>query len=604
MRASAARTPGPARFARRAAVAAVCLAAAALGAATPAAASTNVPFAGAWRAGINVNNSFRYQFWIITAFDPASGAFSGAGTDAASGAALQISGTITGDYAVQARLDATETYPAIPGRQTRVKLQFGTDANSAIGGPSYVAFPGSGFQDGTLGPGGFPGNIMRIHATGTRVSCNRGPNPTDDFQCTAEVGDGAPELPTSPTGTVTFTSTRGTFRFGNSCVLKPSTGSGSVSSCAVTWIPPAGGLEAGNQPDLVASYPGDAAHGPSTGTTQPKIAIGFLVPLPPTPATCDRAATDAQRIAGRAGATARTALNTFTGPQTDKDWGAWAYYNAATCKNGIATGIGYAVQFVGGATPVVYNGALLLDVEPVTRVMGTTWGNNVVILPVSYAMYKSGQSIVETADKSQKDPPDPRFKTYAKVRRTPRITIKPGGGLTPAGAAAIGRLLTAQLAADATAKALGATIDKAGGALKARSRTWQGRQVRLALRYAKAFIRQVSALPGLRAAAARAAARAPQFSRAPSPAAIRRAQGKLRRTGLPRGLVARLRILGFSAAELRALRAAAVTAKPTGDLRPARMLTDPAVSDSYRMVAAYFRIWASSPQVIAASKLR
>jgi hypothetical protein len=72
---------------------------------------------------------------------------------------------------------------------------------------------------------------------------------------------------------------------------------------------------------------------------------------------------------------------------------------------------------------------------------------------------------------------------------------------------------------------------------------------------------------------------------------------------MARGLVARLRILGFSAAELRALRKAAATSKPTGDLRPVRMLNDPAV-DSYLMLAAYFRIWASSPQVIAASKLR
>ncbi|MFN8133006.1 MAG: hypothetical protein U0R70_15790 [Solirubrobacteraceae bacterium] len=612
MRAPVVRTSGPAPFARRAVATAACLAAAALGAATPAAASTNVPFAGAWRAGINVNNSFKYQWWSITAFDPASGAFSGTGTDATSGAGVLVSGTITGDYTLsQARLAATVTYPATPGRQTTVKLLFGTNALSAIGGPAYNLYPGSGFQDGTLGPGFFPGNITRVHPTGSRVSCNRGPNPTDDFQCTAEVGDGAPELPTSPTGTVTFTSSSGTFRSGNTCVLSPTPGSGSVSSCTVTWIPPAGGLEAGNQPDVVASYPGDPGHGPSTGTTQPKIALGFLVPLTPTPAACDRAAADAQRIASRGGAAvggaspgARAALNTFTQPQAEKEWGAWVYYNAATCKNVAGTGLGYLLQGVGVGTPVVYNAALLFDVEPVTRVMGTTWGNNVVIIPTSYVVFKSGQSMVETADKSQKDPPDPRFKTYAKVRRTPRITIRPGGGLSRAGAAAVGRMLTAQLAADATAKALGATIDKAGGALKARNRTWQGRQVRRALRYAKTFVGQLSALPGLRAAAARAAGSAPQFSRAPSMAAIRRAQGKLRRGGLPRGLVARLRILGFSAAELRALRTAAIGAKPAGDLRPARLLTDPAVSNSYRILAAYFRIWSSSPQVIAASKLR
>ncbi len=113
---------------------------------------------------------------------------------------------------------------------------------------------------------------------------------------------------------------------------------------------------------------------------------------------------------------------------------------------------------------MVYNGALLFDVEPVTRVMGTTWGNNVVILPTSYIVYKAGENMVQTAEKSQKDPPDPRFKAYAKIKRSPRITIRPGGGLSRSAAGALGRYLTAQLAAAATAKALGATIDKANPA--------------------------------------------------------------------------------------------------------------------------------------------
>lgn len=284
--------------------------------------------------------------------------------------------------------------------------------------------------------------------------------------------------------------------------------------------------------------------------------------------------------------------------------GAWAYYNAATCKNAAGTGLGYLAQGVGVATPIVYNGALLFDIEPVTRVMGTTWGNNVVIIPTSVIVYKAGESMRETAKKSQEDPPDRRFKVYAKVKRTPRITIRSGRGLSRAAASSVGAYLSAQLAASATAKALGATIDKAGGALKAKSRTWQGRQVRLALRYEARFVRQLDALPGLRRKAARAAAGAPQFTRAPSRAAVMRSQAKARRGGLPRGLVARLKVLGFDAADLRALRKTAGRAKLDGDLRPIRMLTEPRVGDAYRMLASYFRIWAHTPQIIAASKLK
>ncbi|MFN8174811.1 MAG: Ig-like domain-containing protein [Solirubrobacteraceae bacterium] len=520
-----------------------------------------------------------------------------------------MAGTITGSSVYVITKYRETTYTAY------FKGTVSPDGNTMTGTWSTDPAPTSGDSDwkavrrGSTPGGGTGGK----RATGTRVSCNRGPLPTDDFQCTVEVGDGPPGTPTNPTGTVTFTSTRGSFRFGTQCLLKPTPLSGGVSSCTVTWIPPAGGLEAGNQPDLVAHYPGDSTHAPSQGTTQPKIAIGYTVPSVATPAACSSAAGDAESIAKKQArkassasrrAQAHAALNTFHYDAAQKNWGDWAYYNAVTCKNAAGTGLGYLFQGAGVGLPVVYNGALLFDVEPVTRVMGTTWGNNVVILPTSYIVYKAGENMVETAEKSQKDPPDPRFKAYAKIKRSPRITIRPGGGLSRSAAGALGRYLTAQLAAAATAKALGATIDKAGGAQKGRSPRWQGRQIRLALRYAKRFVGQLASLPGLRAKAARAAARAPQFNRAPSVRAVRRGQAKLRRGGFKKGLAARLRILGFDGRELRALRRAAGSAKLDGDLRPIRMLTERRVSDAYRMLASYFRIWAASPQVIAASRLR
>jgi len=583
-----------------------------------AAASTNVPFAGSWRAGVNVNNAFRNQTWNITSFDAGTGAFSGSGTDDYQHYGLNISGTISGDYTKgQGLIDATVTYPTVPARQTTVKLHFGSDANSAIGGPGGI-YPG-GFTDSTFGPPGtFAGNIARIgpppnlHLTGTRVSCNRGPNPTDDFQCTAEVGDAAPELPTNPTGTVTFSSTRGTFRYAKQCVLRPSTGSGSVSACAITWIPPAGGLEAGNQPDVVADYPGDAGHAPSTGTTQPKIAIGFTVPFPPTAATCSTAANDAEKIAKRraagvgaraAGRRAHAALNTFTKPQAEKEWGAWVYYNAATCKNAVGTLFGYAFKAGGVVLPIGANIAVALDPEPVSK-GGLYVGTNLVVLPTGGVMVWAGGQMVEGADKSQKDPPDRRYKVYAGVRHTPRVRVRSGNGISRPGASALGAYLTAQLRAGALGKAVGATVDKAGGAQKARNRTWQGRQIRRALRYARALVSAASALPKLRAAAARALRSSPQFSRAPSRRAVLRSQARLRRSGFTRGAVALLRRLGLDSADIRSLRRRGGKVKLGGDLRPIAMLSDPRIDDGYRATAAYFRLWASSPQTIAASKLR
>lgn len=455
-------------------------------------------------------------------------------------------------------------------------------------------------------PGGGPGGSR---ATGTRVSCNRGPLPTDDFQCAVEVGDGGSN-PTNPTGTVTFTSTRGSFRYGAQCALTPTSLSKSVSSCTVTWIPPAGGLEAGNQPDLVARYPGDSTHGPSQGTTQPKIAIGYNVPTLATPEACARAARDAESVAGKQRARARTArrpahaaLNTFHYDDAQKYWGDWAYYNAATCKNGVHGAIGYVLEAAGAVFPVGANIAVYVDPEPTSKA-GLYIGTNFVVIPVSYLIYKSGESTVEAANKAQKDPPDRRYKVYAKPARTPTLLIRPGRGLSRGAARAVSRLVTAQLKLAATAKALGATIDKAGGALLARNGRWQGRQIRLALRYERSLVRQLSALPGLRAKAARAARGSRLFTRAQSREAVLRAQTRVRRAGLPRGLQRFLRRLGFSGGELRGLRRSVARAKPGKDLRPYTLLADRRLDDAYRIAAAYFRIWAASPQIIAASRLR
>jgi len=286
-----------------------------------------------------------------------------------------------------------------------------------------------------------------------------------------------------------------------------------------------------------------------------------------------------------------------------KEWGAWVYYNAATCKNAVGTLLGYGFKVGGVVLPIGANVAVALDPEPLSK-GGLYVGTNLVVLPTGAVMVWAGGQMVEGADKSQKDPPDRRYKVYAGVRHTPRVRVRSGNGISRAGASALGAYLTAQLRAGALGKAVGATVDKAGGAQKARNRTWQGRQIRRAVRYARALVSAASALPKLRAAAARALRSSPQFSQALSRRAVLRSQARIRRSGFTRGAVALLRRLGLESAEIRSLRRRGGHVKLGGDLRPIAMLSDPRIDDGYRATAAYFRLWASSPQIIAASKLR
>jgi subtilisin family serine protease len=83
--------------------------------------------------------------------------------------------------------------------------------------------------------------------------------------CTATVGDTDPTLQIAPTGKVSFTSNAGgTFAAGGSCTLAPGSSPG-MASCSIGYTPTA---YASGKQTLTASYAGDSAHGPSSGTVQ------------------------------------------------------------------------------------------------------------------------------------------------------------------------------------------------------------------------------------------------------------------------------------------------------------------------------------------------
>jgi Tol biopolymer transport system component len=103
--------------------------------------------------------------------------------------------------------------------------------------------------------------------------------------CTATVTDTATTGPTTPAGTVTFSSdtSGGAFTPATSCDLSPA-GTADQASCPVTYTPSTVG--SGTQ-TITASYGGDAGHTASSGTATVTVTYafsGFLAPVnnPPT----------------------------------------------------------------------------------------------------------------------------------------------------------------------------------------------------------------------------------------------------------------------------------------------------------------------------------
>jgi hypothetical protein len=100
------------------------------------------------------------------------------------------------------------------------------------------------------------------------VICNIFPSDPSSSTCTADVGDltGAEAKP--PTGSVTFSTTTGTFISGDTCTLAPVTGLGAVTSCTVAFQPAPGTQEGAPLP-VTAKYSGDSSFGTASGGTSP-----------------------------------------------------------------------------------------------------------------------------------------------------------------------------------------------------------------------------------------------------------------------------------------------------------------------------------------------
>ncbi|MDX6697479.1 MAG: hypothetical protein QOE65_876 [Solirubrobacteraceae bacterium] len=539
------------------------------------------------------------QKFVIDAMDQASGNFTGRATYANGTAFSDIAGTAngnsvsltTGPY-YGSSYSATFTGTIAADSQS----MSGTWQSNASQSGTWTA------TRSTAGGGGGGGGGANKKPTVTQVTtCNRGPQPESDAVCTASVADTGADPKSPPSGTVRFTARQGGFRAGDTCTLSTSPSTPTSSSCSVTWVPPAGGWPAGLPMPVTATYLGSSVHAQSTGTTQSKIAVAGVVPYPPTASQCRAAANAAPRAAAPL---AIKALNMWNYPNENSTVLDKVSYGAQTCFHA-ATGLTGQVIRDGSrlAVPITVAGTYYLNPTPVG--VGVYVGNAIVGAIVTFVGIPAGQSIMDTSAKAQQDPPDPNFRHIATPRKVPRIHLRLGAGLSRAEANRLEAMLNQQLLAASLGHALGTSIDRAGGALKAKNRLWQGRQMRAAIGYARRLASVLTSLATLTTRAAGAAKGVPSLATPAAQSLLASRHADVARRGLPSATTRLLRRLGFTASELAATRRA--VAGSTVDAQPqsiAAHLADPALGENYRMVAAAWLLWVHAPEVTAPARLR
>ncbi len=161
----------------------------------------------------------------------------------------------------------------------------------------------------------------------------------------------------------------------------------------------------------------------------------------------------------------------------------------------VAKPAGYA-QLIGGgvvqAASVVTGPAVTVGMISVAVGLPnpvTSYGLGAASVPagaaVSYGTYKAGEGLMEAGTKQLNDPPDPKFKQTVKPKSVKAVTFVTKRRKDRKQAALLARYVTGQLKIAALGNAIGATLDKAGGAKAAGNTAFQGSQTRLAVKYSK-----------------------------------------------------------------------------------------------------------------------
>ena len=443
--------------------------------------------------------------------------------------------------------------------------------------------------------------------TATRVTCNRGPDLFSNSVCTAAVADIGLAPPVAPTGSVRFVTPRGSFDFGDTCQLTSSASSPSTASCSVTYVPSEAGSPAGLPIPVAAGYLGDAVHAPSGAATTPAVNVtAGLIPDPPLASECAAAGRSAvARATSRPrGAIAYGALNTFHYPNENSSFGDRASYGAHLCMDSAQGLLGYVVQGIGYALPVAVGIAAAIDPEPTSKT-GLYIGTGAVAVPTGYLGVQAGKSVVQNAEQAIQDPPDRNYRRIERPRSHVRLLVRAGHGLSARGARTFAAMFNTELDFSSLSRAFRTTLNRVAGATKARNRTWEGRQARAAIAYAKRLAGLLDRLRSLTRTAAGFARGLPALSRKISVATLRSTQRVLRRSGFPRRVVRLLHTLGFDNADVRTLRTIGLTARlraRTDSL--AKYLADRRLADGYLMAAGALRIWTRASEVAGPARLR
>ncbi len=206
---------------------------------------------GNWATGYENGEGVRETAngsYAITSMNMSSGAFSGTAT--VEGTGFQLEGTESGAVA---RFTLTE------GSYVAYDTLHLTEQSGVVGGSGVFASGGYSEEGSPF----WAELVGDKRPSSAKVVCNY-ETATSNFDCAGIVGDASGEEPAdTPTGSIGFTATSGSFPDGASCQLVATPDSDGVAECSVVYQPPAGGIPTGTPAPVTVIFPGDSNLAPS-----------------------------------------------------------------------------------------------------------------------------------------------------------------------------------------------------------------------------------------------------------------------------------------------------------------------------------------------------
>lgn len=203
----------------------------------------------------------------VTQMNMTTGAFSG--TSVVSDVHFKLAGRESGSSVEFTQSEGSYVaHDRIPTLSVLADGHVGGDG-SFEAGEFWMEVTASTAPHGPQGEGGETSKPAQ-RAPFVTVICNIFPSTPSTSTCTADVGDSSALARQTPTGTVTFSTSAGTFLTGETCTLTPEVGLGAVSSCTLPFQP-APGTQQGAPLPVSAHYSGDSVFASAVGGTSPVV---------------------------------------------------------------------------------------------------------------------------------------------------------------------------------------------------------------------------------------------------------------------------------------------------------------------------------------------